>query len=256
MSNNTTMSIVESLKIGATIANRQAARVSEKSVSIDDFSRWMAAEKRAYDAFYDYACETRKVAVAHTRGEEYTMSDAIRNAAFDALRTIFAVIGNVNGAPLRPNNEVMAILANTSVKEDTSLIGEAFKQASIVRNLKQEVDAFAAGMNVEYMNAKRLEYGAACEKLRLLKKQENSCDRRKVRATFGAFRSALELELSAIIAKQEVTPRATLEAREAALKAERAEKRKANKQAKKAQAKSTAPNTLPNMDEISVGAIK
>ena len=89
-----------------------------------------------------------------------------------------------------------------------------------------------------------------------LKKQENSCDRKKVRATFGAFRSALELELSAIIAKQEVTPRATLEAREAALKAERAEKRKANKQAKKAQAKSTTPDTLPNMDEISVCAIK
>lgn len=230
--NNNTMSIYEALVAGKSIANKSAMRISESRVSVDDFAKWSAAVKTALDPFYQYACEMKKVAIAKTFGEEYTISQDVKDKAFPALSAIFACIGKVNGFVLRSNDEVMAHVAMTAVVMRTSLIGETETQASIVKNLRAEVQAFANGMNPEYIRAKTLEYETAKEKLALLKKQEGSCKREYVKANPNAFRIALEIELANLVTKQENTAIEVLAEREAKLKAERDAKRKANKLAK------------------------
>ena len=230
--NNNTMSIYEALMNGKSIANKSAMRISESRVSVDDFAKWSAAMKTALDPFYQYACEVRKVAIAETFGEEYVISQKVKDVAFPALANIFACIGKVNGFVLRANDEIMAQVAMTAVVMHTTLIGEADTQASIVKNLYAEVKSFANGMNPEYIRAKTLEYETAKEKLALLKKQEGSCKRERVKASPNAFRIALEIELASLVTKQENIAPEVLAEREATLKAERDAKRKANKLAK------------------------
>ena len=231
MSNN--MSIYEAISMGLTIANKREARVSESRVSIDDFAKWVGAEKVAYPAFYDYAQECEKVKVAHTHGEEYAVDKNIKDNAYNAIRGLFACIGLVNEHKLIPNDEVLYDCAQCAVVIVKPLVGEAFKQASIVKNLRDEVNNFATGMNPEYVLAKTKEYETACVKLAVLKKQSNSCETKRERAKFDAFRLALENELARVANKQAMMSREELDARDAKMKAERDAQRKAQKRAKK-----------------------
>lgn len=233
--NNITMSIYESIVAGLSIANKKEARVNENRVSVELFANWMALEKVAYNALYDYAEARERVKVAKSHGEDCTIDKAISDSAFSALRSLLNAIGEVNGHKLIANDDMLIDVCACVYTVKKPLVGEAFTQASIVANLRKEVNGFANGMNPEYVQAKTVEFEAAKVKLALLKKQVHSCDNKKERAKFDEFRLSIENELARVANKQEMTPRAELEARDAALKAERAAKRKANKQAKSAQ---------------------
>lgn len=227
--NNNTMSIYEAITTGLTVANSQSARVSEAKVSVDAFAQWKAAENVAYDVFYDYACELRKVS---TMGEGATVNKTISDSAFVALQNLLNCIGEVNGFKIVKNREMLDAVAMTSTIVKKSLVGEALTQQSIVKNLKAEVDGFRAGMNEEYIRTKTMEYEQAQVKLSILKKDIGSCETKRTRATKNKFYIALENELALIINQQEMTPRAQLEAEDKKRKEERAAKRKANKLAK------------------------
>lgn len=233
--NNTTMSIYEAIAVGLSIANKKEARVNENRVSVEMFAMWLATEKVAFNAFYDYAEARENVKIAKSHGVEATIDKAISDNAFASLRSLLNAVGEVNGHKLIANDEMLIDVCACVYTVKKPLVGEAFTQASVVANLRKEVNSFANGMNPEYVQAKTVEFEAAKVKLALLKKQVNSCDNKKERAKFDEFRLSLENELARIANKQEMTPRAELEARDAALKAERAAKRKANKQAKSAQ---------------------
>lgn len=230
---NNTMSIYEAIREGLSVFDNKEARVSENKVSVDTYAVWLAYEKVAHDAFYDYVCERKKVLIAETFGEEYTADKTIENTAHAALRNLLACIGEVNGFKLRSSDDMLIDVSTVSETVVKKLAGEALTQKSIVDNLRREVNGFANGMNPDYVQAKNVEFEAAKVKLRLLKKQAGSKDTHdKEKSKFNDFRIALENEFARIVDKQENTPRAVLEARELKLKEERDAKRKANKLAK------------------------
>lgn len=230
MSNN--MSIYNSIVAGLHIADNKSARVSESKVGVEMFAKWRACENLAYDAFYDYACAKRKSA---SMGENATIDKEVSDKAFAILRELLSCIGEVNGYKIVANADMMDEVCVCTRKRVKPLAGEALKQASIVKNLRDEVNGFANGMNPDYVQAKTLEYETAKAKLAVLKKQDDSCDNKDIRVSKTAFYTALEDTLAKIAMKQEMTPRAVLEAEAAKRKAERDAKRKANKQAKSAQ---------------------
>lgn len=227
-----TMSIYEAINAGLNIANGREALVSENKVGMEMFAKWRACENMAYDAFYDYACAKRNAA---SMGESESIDKAVSDKAYAILRELLACIGEVNGYKLVANSNMMDEVCACTHKRVKPLAGEALKQASIVKNLRDEVNGFANGMNPDYVQAKTLEYETAKAKLAILKKQDNSCDNKDIRVSKTAFYTALEDTLAKIANKQEMTPRAVLEAEAAKRKAERDAKRKANKQAKSAQ---------------------
>ena len=225
-----TMSIYEAITAGTTVKNSAKARISAEKVGIDIFAPWRVAENTAFEAFYRYADARRQSA---NMGEEASIDATITSNAFTALRTLLALIGNVNGHKVYANAAMLDTLAGCTMRIVKPLAGEALTQASIVKNLRDEVNGIRAGMEADYVNRITNEYEEAKIRLAELKKRENSCTTEHTRVSANAFYLALENELATIVNEQNAKSWEALEAEESAREAERKAKRKANKQAKK-----------------------
>ena len=226
-----TMSIYEAISAGTTVKNSAKARVNADKVGVDTFSAWKVAENNAFEAFYRYADERRKT--AHS-GENAKMNPEIVNNAFTALRNLLALVGEVNGHKIYANEAMLNTVAGVTMVYRKDLAGEALTQASIVKNLENEVKAIANGMNPDYVADLNARYEQAKIKLAELKKLAGSCTTNHVRVGKNKFYIDLETALATIVNEQDATPWEALEAAEQAREAERKAKRKANKNAKKA----------------------
>ena len=226
-----TMSIYEAIVAGSAVKNNRAALVNSKNVDIKDFANWKVAEDTAFRAFYEYADARRKAA---RMGENAKVDKAITDNAFNALRAILAIVGEVNGHKLIANEAMLNDLAGASRVEVKELIGEALTQKSVRDNLKKQVDGIHAGMNPEYVEKVQHDYEVARIHFNELCKLEGSCKTETVRVKKNQFYVALETGLAQIIKEQNATPWEVLDARDANIKAERDAKRRANKNAKKA----------------------
>lgn len=225
-----TMSIYEAIVAGTTIKNNRSALVNSKNVDIKDFANWKVAEDTAFKAFYEYADARRQTA---RMGEGAKIDKAITNNAFNALRAILAMIGEVNGHKLIANEAMLDDLAGASRVEVKEYIGEALTQKSIRDNLKAQKDSIHAGMNSEYVEKIEHDYEVARIHFNELCKLEGSCETKTIRAKKNQFYVALETGLAMIIKEQNAMSWEALDERDATIKAERDAKRKANKNAKK-----------------------
>ena len=224
-----TMSIYEVISKGLTVKNNRAARVNAKAVGIDNYANWKVAVDHAFEAFYRYADARRKISMD---GEDARVDADLTSAAFKALRNVLALIGEVNGHKLIANDAMLNTLAGITMVNRKDLIGEAFTQASVVANLKDQVKDFRAGMNPEYVEKVNHDLEVAKIRLAELCKLENSAETKTIRVKAGAFYIALETELALIVNKQDAMSWEDLDARDAKIKEERDAKRRANKNAK------------------------
>lgn len=225
-----TMSIYEAIARGLSVKNNRSALVSTKNVSIADFANWKVAEDTAFKAFYEYADARRQTA---RMGEDAKVDKAITDNAFNALRAILALIGEVNGHKLIANNAMLDDLAGITMVEVKKLKGEALTQQSVYANLKTQKNDIHAGMNPEYVEKIEHDYEVARIHFNELCKLEGSCDTETERVKKNQFYVALETKLAKIIEGQNATPWEVLDARDAKIAEERKNKRRDNKNAKK-----------------------
>lgn len=225
-----TMSIYEAITAGTTIANSGKARVNSAKVGIDIFAEWRVAENSAYEAFYRYVDARRKSARA---GEDAVIDADITANAFNALRKLLNLIGEVNGHKLFANNAMLDAVAGCTMRKVKPLAGEALTQKSVVDNLRAQVNDIHTGMNPDYVAKITNDYEVAKVRLAELKKLAGSCTTEHERVSANAFYLALENELATIVNAQDAKSWEELEAAAAARKADRDARRKANKNAKK-----------------------
>lgn len=225
-----TMSIYEAITRGTTIANSGKARVNSDKVGLELFAPWRVAENNAFEAFYKYADARRKSARA---GENAPIDADITAKAFKALRDLLALIGEVNGHKVYANDAMLNAVAGCTMRKVKPLAGEAMTQASIVKNLRDEVNNIHNGMNPDYVAKITNDYEIAKVRLAELKKLDGSCATVYTRVSNNAFYLALENELATIVNAQDAKTWEALEAEEAERKANRDARRKANKLAKK-----------------------
>jgi hypothetical protein len=184
----------------------------------------------AFEAFYKYADERRKVA---RNGENATINADITSNAFAALRTLLALIGDVNGHKVSANDAMLNTLAGCSMVKFNPLAGEALTQESVVKNLKAQVDGIRNGTEEEYITRITNEYEVAKVRFAELKKLAGSCTTEHKRVSVNKFFCDIDAELATIINAQDAMSSQELEAIDKAKTAERDAKRKANKLAKK-----------------------
>lgn len=225
-----TMSIYEAITRGLSVKNNRSALVSAKNVNIADFANWKVAEDTAFEAFYRYADARRKTA---RMGEDAVIDKEVTDNAFKALRSILALIGDVNGHKLIANNAMLDDLASATMVEVKDIVGEALTQLSVRDNLKKQVDDIHAGMNPEYVEKITHDYEVARIHYNELCKLEGSCETKTIRAKNNQYRVALETRLALIVNAQDAMSWEALDARDAKIAEDRKNKRRDNKNAKK-----------------------
>lgn len=215
------------LQHNRTIKNRKAATINGGQIGVDNYAVWKSALDNAHSALYTYNKTCVDTAIGNAQSAE-------KSAAFNALKPIFDLIGEVNGFKLTVSDETLAILSPTAVTLKTPLVGEAELVDSQRKNLVKQLEAVHNGMSEDYVNGLKQQLTAAESRLDILKKQSGSTEPIKTKSTSATYYANIERELAILINKQSMKSWAELKAEEDERKAKRAEARKAAKAAKKA----------------------
>lgn len=234
--NNELNNIATALKVNATKKSKYA--ITDTQVDLREYAQWAQAITNAWSAFYNY-----QSAVIKSLNDNTTVDREATNNAYNSLKAILALVGDVNGHPLTSNNDMLAMLSKCVIKTKRERIGEALLVESELKNLKDEQKNVHTGMDEDYIKNLEDSIEAKSESLKMLDKAAGSAKVIYTRASFSVFRKAVETQLAMIICKQEATPWEVLEAEAEARKAERkarAKARRAKARQAEAQAKAEA----------------
>lgn len=218
---NTMNIFASTLAIGGTIHNKSVARITGDKVGADNYVAWKSAMTTAHEKFYRYAHAVDSVA----HGKTADVAGA-KTAGMNAFQAILDIIGAINGFTIMKSEELFAEVVKYSVREATELSGEAFRVASVIKNLKAELKN-TNGAREEWLEAKERELEEAEKELKTLKKTAGSGKPVDKIASYNSFCANFERKLAKLASEQSMKSYEEIEA-------EREEKRKARRAATKA----------------------
>lgn len=230
MSNNLSI-FASTIVAGGTIYNASTARITGDKVGAENYAAWKTAMTAAHEHFYRYEYAVDLFA----RGKEVDIK-AAKNAGMDALKAVFALIGEVNGFTIKCSEELFAEVAKYAVRETTELVGEAFKIRSVVKNLEKELE-HTNGANPEWLTAKQAELAQAEAALAIAKKSTGSGKPVDKMSTYNSFVKNFERKIAKLTMEQSMKSYEVIMAEREAEKAAKKAAKKAANAAKKAAAK-------------------
>lgn len=203
MKNNVYTSIVIALMDGLTIKNGKSSMLSNAKIEdVKEWSAWDTVMKSAYNTFFAY--QNAKIAVS--RGDKSV--EAIKpvvDKAYDDLRTILTLIGDINGFKLLLCKDTLDLVSAKVVSNRKDLVGHASLLNSQIKNIKEQIqDNINANSENSMDNIVRLnaeldklnkEYKAECCK-------EGSASAYKSQVSINIFRRDCETELALLIRDQ------------------------------------------------------
>lgn len=223
----------ETLAVGGTIYNKNAARITGDKVGAENYAKWKIAMANAHRAFYIY----KNVIDNTLRGRVVDKQTATANA-FEALQNILDLIGEINGFKLAKSQELLDEVAKYAVTEKTELIGEAMTIKSKLDNCKSDLknagydEETGRGYNgvdpahIESLLEKKAELE---EELALAKKSPDSGRPVDEKKSFTAFCVDFERKIAKLSNDQYMKTWEELEAEAEAKRKERRAKTKAKK---------------------------
>lgn len=241
MTTNKLTNIAKAILDARTIKNKTARTINTHlGLTAEEFYNWDRTLNRLHEHCYEMNRADYK------RDDE--KFELHKDCAFEELKALLDLIGDVKGAPIRNSVERLGLVSGFAVKDKAVLVGKALEHKSVVNNLAKQVRDMENGNGVMLNGINKDVYKEKCAELekarkdqKALEKEVGSRDVMPEMSTFNTFKIDVQDYFAKIINGQNMKSyeevQKELEEEKAAKKAAKKAKKAAKKAELKAQAK-------------------